>query len=171
MKSTAHVKGHPVHPMLIPYPFALLSSSVAFDVGARVTRRRSWSETGRHLALAGLGSAVVAAIPGIADYFGTVPARTQARRDATYHALCNVSALVCFAVASARRQDDRRLTDSGVALGVIGTALLSLGGWLGGELVYHEHIGVVDAPLRPLSPQDSARITAEHPVTTRAIRS
>lgn len=171
MKSTAHIMGHPVHPMLIPYPFALLSSSVAFDVGARVTQRASWSQTGRHLALAGLGSAVVAAVPGIVDYFGAVPARTRARRAATYHALCNVSALACFALANARRQDDGRLPRGGVALGLIGTGLLSVAGWLGGELVYQEHIGVVDAPLRELPPHDNARITAVHPVTTRAIRS
>jgi uncharacterized membrane protein len=171
MKSTAHIGGHPVHPMLIPYPFALLSSSVAFDIGANVARRPSWSQTARHLVFAGLGSAVVAAVPGIVDYFGTVPARTRARRDATYHAVCNVSALVCFGLAAARRRDDGRLPDGGVALALLGTGLLSLGGWLGGELVYQQHIGVVDAPLRDLASHDSARITAEHPVTTRAIRS
>ena len=154
MKSTAHVNGHPVHPMLIPYPFALLSSSLAFDIGATVSGRASWSQTGRHLAAAGLGSAVVAAVPGIVDYFGSVPARTRARRDATIHALCNVSALACFVLSGSRREANGRLPRTGVAFGVIGTALLSLGGWLGGELVYHQHIGVVDAPLREMPFRD-----------------
>lgn len=34
MKSTVHINGHPIHPMLIPYPFALLSAATAFDVAA-----------------------------------------------------------------------------------------------------------------------------------------
>ena len=51
MKSTAHLNGHPIHPMLIPYPFALLSSAVLFDVGARMQRadrKASWSQTASH---------------------------------------------------------------------------------------------------------------------------
>ena len=144
MKSTAHIKGHPIHPMLIPYPFALLSSAVLFDIGARITGRSSWSQTADHLTTAGLGSAVVAAVPGIVDYFGTIPPRSTARRSATLHALSNVSALVCFAVARSHRSDDRHLPNTGLACALAGTALLSLGGWLGGELVYHDHVAVVD---------------------------
>lgn len=151
MKSTAHVNGHPIHPMLIPYPFALLTSAVAFDVGARMGGRRSWSETARHLTTAGLGSALVAAVPGIVDYFGSVPPRSQSRRDATKHALCNLSALACFAFAHARREEDGRLPAAGLALGLVGTGLLSLGGWIGGELVYHQHVAVIDEP-EPAAP-------------------
>ena len=144
MKSTAQVYGHPLHPMLIPYPFALLSSAVVFDAGARAGRT-SWSRTARHLTNAGLATALVAAVPGIVDYFGSVPPRTNARRTATQHALSNVSGLVCFALARFRRDpDDGHLPNSGLALTLLGTGLLSLGGWLGGQLVYHEHIGVVD---------------------------
>ena len=144
MKSTAQVHGHPLHPMLIPYPFALLSSAVVFDAGAR-GGRPAWSQTARHLTNAGLATALLAAVPGIVDYFGSVPPRTKARRTATQHALSNISGLVCFAVARARRDaKDGHLPNAALALTVLGTGLLSLGGWLGGQLVYHEHIGVVD---------------------------
>ena len=150
MRSTAQVKGHPIHPMLIPYPFALLSSALAFDVGSRMTGRDSWSQTAAHLTNAGLATAVVAAVPGIVDYFGTIPPRTTARRSATQHALSNVSALVCFVLAKSNRDRNRRLPNTGLALALIGTGLLSLGGWLGGELIYHEHVGVVDDPSQKL---------------------
>lgn len=142
MKSTAHLYGHPIHPMLIPYPFALLSSAVAFDIGARIAGQPEWARTARHLTSAGLGSALVAAVPGIIDYFGTVPRHTSARRHATQHALCNVAALLCFAAARARRRDDEHLPAAGLSLALAGTGLLSIGGWLGGELVYHERVGV-----------------------------
>lgn len=153
MKSTAHINGHPIHPMLIPYPFALLTSAVAFDVAANASGRRSWAQTARHLTSVGLGSALVAAVPGIIDYFGTVPRHTTARRSATQHALCNVAALVCFAAARTMRRDDERLPAPGLSLALAGTGLLSIGGWLGGELVYHEHVAVVDESAPRLLPE------------------
>jgi uncharacterized membrane protein len=155
MKSTAHINGHPIHPMLIPYPFALLSAAAVFDIGAAVTSRRSWAETARHLTVAGLGTALVAAVPGIIDYFGTVPPHTTARRSATQHALCNLSALACFAVGESRRREDGRLGPAGLTLATIGTGLLAVAGWLGGQLIYHEHIGV-DEEARPLQLARSA---------------
>src|SRR5688572_25669340 len=109
MKSTAHINGHPIHPMLIPYPFALLSSAAVFDLGASMGGRESWSHTASHLTTAGLGTALVAAVPGVIDYFGTVPPGTTARRSATQHALSNISALVCFALATSTRREDGRL--------------------------------------------------------------
>lgn len=161
MKSTAHVGGHPIHPMLIPYPFALLSTAAVFDLAAAATSRTGWAQTARHMTVAGLGTALAAAVPGIVDYFGTVPPRTAARRSATQHALCNVSALACFAAAESRRQDDGQLPSGGLALALLGTGLLGLGGWLGGELVYHEHIGIADedAPRRQLEPDIRDNVT------------
>jgi uncharacterized membrane protein len=143
MKSTAHLNGHPIHPMLIPYPFALLTSAVVFDLGSRWAGPE-WSRTAAHLTSAGLGSALAAAVPGVVDYFGTVPPKTKARRSATQHALCNVSALACFAVSQAQRREAGRLPVAGLALSVLGTGLLSLGGWLGGQLIYHDHVAVVE---------------------------
>lgn len=158
MKSTAHLSGHPIHPMLIPYPFALLSSAAVFDIAGAMTSRTEWSQTARHMTTAGLGTALVAALPGIVDDFGTVPPRTAARRTATQHAICNVSALACFVAAGSSREDDGRLRSGGVTLAAIGTGLLAVAGWLGGQLVYHERIGVADdrPPLDRLEPLEHA---------------
>jgi uncharacterized membrane protein len=145
--------------MLIPYPFALLSAATVFDIAARITSERSWSDTARHVKMAGLGTALVAAVPGIVDYFGTVPAHTTASRTATTHALCNVTALACFALSTSERQDDGRLTPRGLALSVVGTAVLFMGGWLGGQLVYHEHIGVEHAMDSDAEAGDEPSIT------------
>ena len=161
MKSTAQINGHPIHPMLIPYPFALLSSAAAFDVGAKITARESWARTAAHLTNAGLGTAVAAAVPGIIDYFGTVPRGTKASRSATQHALFNVSALVCFALGRTMRRADGQLGPRGLALALLGTGLLSAGGWLGGELVYHDRIGVADDVARGYMPEARERVLVE----------
>lgn len=169
MKSTARFAGHPIHPMLIPYPFALLSAATVFDVIDRVVERRAVGATRRdhafgrtagHLQAAGLLSAVAAAIPGIVDYFGSVPRGTQAARHATWHAAANSSALVTFLLAQREREADGETTDRGLGLALLGTVLLGAGGWLGGNLVYHHHIGVDDeSPTAQLEPgQDRRRL-------------
>jgi uncharacterized membrane protein len=122
--------------MLIPYPFAFLSGAAAFDVAAAARGNDEWARTASHLRTVGLASALVAAVPGIIDYFGTVP-EGKPRQTATAHALSNVSALVCFAGAMGGERTRRTL-----GLQILGTALLSLGGWLGGHLAYHHQIGV-----------------------------
>lgn len=145
MKSTARFAGHPMHPMLIPYPFALLSAATVFDVlGRQGNGHGAYARTAGHLQTAGLLSAVVAAVPGIVDYFNSVPRGTDAARHATWHAAFNSSALVAFLLARSERRPDGRTTERGLALSLVGTALLSAGGWLGGSLVYHHHIGVDD---------------------------
>ena len=141
MKSTAHVAGHPIHPMLIPFPFALLSTGAAFDVASAVSGRSEWGRTAEHLTTVGLGTALVAAIPGIVDYFGSVPAGTP-RQHATTHALCNLSAVGCFTIANRQRDNDGTLRRGALTWSLIGVGLLSIGGYLGGELVYRDRVGV-----------------------------
>ena len=145
MKSTAHIGGHPIHPMLIPFPFAFLTGAAAFDVLSASRRDHHLGTTARHLGLAGLASAAVAAVPGLIDYIGTVP-DGEPRQTATRHLALNLSALACFAGAASLRRDDMLPSAPTVALGLAGTVLLSLGGWLGGHLSYHHRIGVHPDP-------------------------
>ena len=144
MKSTANFAEHPIHPMLIPYPFAFLSGALGFRLAASARGSQSLDQTADHLRAAGLASAVVAAVPGIVDYVTAVPAG-RPRTTATFHALSNSGALVCFTAAAlaGRRQRDEA---HGRVLGLeaLGTLLLSVGGWLGGSLSYHHHVGVVE---------------------------
>lgn len=141
MKSAARVGGHPIHPMLIPYPFAFLSSAIAFDAAALAKDDDGLARTARHLTNAGLVTALAAAVPGLVDYLTRVPAG-EPRRTATKHMLSNVSALVFFAAAAAARGSASRAGKGVLALELIGTGLLSVGGWLGGSLSYHHQIGV-----------------------------
>jgi uncharacterized membrane protein len=150
MKSTARFMGHPIHPMLIPYPFAFLSGAAAFNVAAVVRGDGRLAQTGRHLRTVGIAGALAAAVPGLVDYFGTVPAG-KPRETATLHALSNVSALGCFAAAAMTDRSERVAGPATVVLELTGTILLSIGGWLGGELSYHHQIGVDTQEALPLS--------------------
>lgn len=141
MKSAARFKDHPIHPMLIPYPFAFLSGAAAFRIAAAARQDDGFAQTARHLRTAGIAGALAAAIPGLVDYLTVVPAG-RPRQMATVHMLSNVSALGCFAAAALKDRTGDSSARSTIALELIGTALLSVGGWLGGSLTYHHQVGV-----------------------------
>lgn len=141
MKSTASISGHPIHPMLIPYPFAFLTGAAAFDALAATRRDRDLATTARHLGTAGLLTAVVAAVPGIIDYLTAVPSG-RPRETATKHMLSNVTALTCFAAAAAARRENSLPSRDTLVCGLVGSVLLGVGGWLGGKLSYHHQVGV-----------------------------
>jgi nitrite reductase/ring-hydroxylating ferredoxin subunit/uncharacterized membrane protein len=127
--------------MLIPFPFAYLFGAACIDVWARMTNRREWTHTARHMRLLGIGSALVAAVPGIIDYFTAVPPKSSAKDRATKHALANLSALGLFAAAGAGSNGSRPPAWA-LAAEAVGAALLSAGGWMGGTLVYRNQIAV-----------------------------
>jgi nitrite reductase/ring-hydroxylating ferredoxin subunit/uncharacterized membrane protein len=143
MRSSAHFKGHPIHPMLIPFPFAYLFGSALIDVWARATGRLGWFRTAHHMNGLGLMSALVAAVPGLVDYAFAVPPKSSARERATTHMLANLSAVGLFAAARMGRRDaDARSPIWAVAAELSGAGLLAAGGWLGGTLVYRNQIAV-----------------------------
>lgn len=143
MRSKASYKGHPIHPALIPFPFAFLFGAFAFDAAGRLAERAAWWTTGGHLAVAGIVMALVAAIPGLIDYRYTVPPRSSGRTRATRHMLAMLSVVALFAVAVASRGGvTARPGAMQLALEALGAALLVAGAWMGGVLVNRNQIGV-----------------------------
>src|SRR6266542_3852921 len=99
MRSSAHIGGHPIHPMLVAFPAAYLLGSASIDWWARATHRPSWSRTAAHLNTLGIGAALAAAVPGFVDFFRAIPPNSSAKTRATKHMLANLSALALFAVS------------------------------------------------------------------------
>ena len=64
MRSKASIRGHPLHPSLIPFPFAFLWGAFAFDASGRLLGRPAWWATGFYLAIAGVVTALAAAVRG-----------------------------------------------------------------------------------------------------------
>ena len=143
MRSRANIKGHPIHPALIPFPFAFLVGAFAFDAAGVVFDREAMWTTGAYLALAGVGAALVAAIPGFIDYLFTVPPDSSGKSRATKHMLIMLSAVGAFAAAWViRGSAEARPELLQLVLEATGAGLLSIGGWMGGTLAYRNQIGV-----------------------------
>jgi nitrite reductase/ring-hydroxylating ferredoxin subunit/uncharacterized membrane protein len=141
MRSYASIKGHPLHPALVSYPFAFLTGAFAFGLAARVSRNRDLQIVSDHLVPAGLAAGVVAATAGIADYVNTVPPASSAKERATRHGLLNSTAMTLFAASwlYGRRARNRTLP---LALQGLGAAVMTAAGWMGGTLVFRNQIGV-----------------------------
>lgn len=144
MKSKAHIKGHPIHPMLIPFPIAFFVGSVIFDALGLYYENSTFWTTGGYLCVAGIISALLAAIPGLVDYFSTIPPDSEAKTKATWHMVVNVSAIVLFAAAFFMRGTSASIAPDSttILVKVAGLVFLTMGGWLGGTLVYRLQIGI-----------------------------
>ena len=127
--------------MLIPFPFAYLFGAACIDVWARAADRRDWMRTAKHMRMLGIGSALVAAVPGIIDYFTAVPPKSSAKGRATNHALANLSAFGLFAAAGAGEQQIAPASLD-ACRGSRRRRALAIAGWMGGTLVYRNQIAV-----------------------------
>ena len=143
MRSKASFRGHPIHPALIPFPFAFLTGAFLFDAAGWFADRASWWTTGGHLAAAGIVTALVAAVPGFIDYLFTVPPRSTGKRRATRHMLVNLLAVALVAVAWTMRRGMIAGPDIWIlGIELVALALLIVGGWMGGVLVSRNQISV-----------------------------
>jgi nitrite reductase/ring-hydroxylating ferredoxin subunit/uncharacterized membrane protein len=141
LKSYAHVRRHPIHPALIPFPIAFLVATALFDASAWAFDRPAWAAVASYLLPAGLLTGVVAAVPGLLDFLKRVPPESSGRRRAARHGIANAAALAVFFSAWWLRPE------SGAAIGhaaieLLGAAALGYSGWLGGVLVSRNMISV-----------------------------
>jgi nitrite reductase/ring-hydroxylating ferredoxin subunit/uncharacterized membrane protein len=142
MRSAAHFRGHPIHPMLIPFPFAFLTGAFLFDVAGRATGHATWWVTGGYLAILGIAAALLAAVPGFIDYLRTVPPQSSGKSRATTHMLLNLTVVIVFLLATWLRRGSVAPGTAVLALEGLAIAMLFVGGWLGGVLVSRNQISV-----------------------------
>jgi len=142
MRSRAHFKAHPLHPALIPFPFAFLAGTAVFDIAGVFGDSRALSITAAHLTLAGIAAGLLAAVPGVIDYLHSVPPNSSGKKRATFHGAGNVAALLLFALAFALRRNDWTATTATILIQVGGALVLAYAGWLGGTLVTRNLISV-----------------------------
>lgn len=151
MESRAKLFGHPIHPMLIPFPLGLLGMAVIFDLLARFAGQAALGQASRPMIAAGIVTGLLAAIFGAIDW-AAIPAATRAKSVATAHGLGNVVVIALFAIAWQLRRDEPSVAAGlPLALELIGLAVALVTGWLGGELVDRLGVGVdpganLDAP-------------------------
>jgi len=165
MKSKVSVAGHGLHPMLVVFPLGLLGISPLWDILRLSTGQRSWGEVAYWTIVAGVVSALVAAVPGFVDWL-SIPAQTRAKRVGLWHMVINLVVVALFALSLWLRTHSPGgyvLAGAAASLpGWFGVALAVVSAWLGGELVERMGVSVhdranVDAPS-PFARHRPARV-------------
>lgn len=124
--------GHPLHAALTDLPIGAFTAGVSFDYLGAATGRRWPSQIADVATVIGVGSALAAAIAGLADFSEI---EDEQRRVGMAHALLNVLGVSTYAASVwRRRQADRR---GALALATLGYALIVASADLGGQMVYH----------------------------------
>jgi len=143
MESRFKVLGHPVHPMLVMFPLALLVTAVIFDFVDVVGGPRFLGEVAYWNITVGLIGGILAIAAGLVDLLA-IPSRTRAKRIALTHGAVNTGMLLLFAgVWVVRMNADQRGAGGGLfAIELVAVAGAGMGAWLGGELVDRLGVGV-----------------------------
>src|SRR5689334_17573491 len=136
MESRAKSLGHPIHQMLVPFPFGLLATSVIFDIIYLIWGNPTMVVVSYWMVVAGIIGAVAAAPFGLIDFLA-IPSNTRAKSVGAFHGIGNVIVLGLFVASwylrySATGINSYRPSTAALALSFIGFALAGLTGWLGG---------------------------------------
>jgi uncharacterized membrane protein/nitrite reductase/ring-hydroxylating ferredoxin subunit len=142
MRSKIHLKGHPLHPILVGFPIAFFIGTLFFDVLGAIRNGDVYWRTGLYLEILGIVFALLAAIPGIIDYFFIVPPKSSGKKRAGKHGVLNVLMLINFIAVCFYRQNGSPSTFVILSAEAIGVILMGISGWLGGTLVHRNQIGI-----------------------------
>jgi uncharacterized membrane protein len=139
--STAAVKSHPVHPILVNFPIALLVTALGADVLYWWTQDAFFARGA--LWLIGVGAAVgaLAALTGFTDFITIRYARQQI--GSWSHMLAGVFTVALAAANLLLRWGDPvdAVLPWGLLLSLDTALMMAFTGWLGGKLTFRHLIG------------------------------
>ena len=147
--------GHPLHPVLTDIPLGAWTMTMVLDAMETRGARAGLARAADASLGVGLAGAVAAAATGLTDWSDTY---ARPRKIGLAHAGLNAGATVLFAASYLLRVSGSRA--AGRVLAATGYVAAVAGAYLGGELVYQEHIGVNHSSGGKL-PEDFTPIIAE----------
>src|SRR5919206_1409868 len=144
--------GHPLHPPLTDATIGIYTGATAFGVLSALGVSERNTATAWWLALVvGLIVTVPTALTGLIDWLG-IEWGSPLWRTATAHLLSMVTATIAFLLAAIFGHGgyvDRDVTGGALILTLIGFAALTLGGWLGGTVVFVHGMRVLNLVSEP----------------------
>lgn len=142
--STAAIGGHPIHPILIPFPIAFLVGAFMADLTYWAVLDPFWARMAVWLVGAGLATGVLASIAGFIDFL-TIQ-RVRNHQAGWIHFIGNAVVLTLAFISLLLRVAD--VEGAVLPWGLVLSALISGGlvvsGWYGGELSYRHKVGVIE---------------------------
>lgn len=147
-RSTASIRGRPLHAMLVPIPIVCFVATLVTDIVYWQTAAMLWADISAWLLIIGLIVSLFAASLGLIDFFGD--RRIRELRSAWIHGLGNIAVLVLsiYNAMIHTRDAYTSVVPSGLILSALVVVILLVTGWNGWTMVYRYGVGV-----RPKEPQ------------------
>lgn len=150
--------GHPLHPMLVVAPAALLPFGFIMDAMHQASGKQSYADAAYYSLMGGLLGGLAAGTAGAMDYM-TIARGTEVKRTANVHALLNAGALVVTAANVAARRRSPRHQGGSLWLSALAAAGVMVSGWFGGRLVYEQGLRVQG--LNPVAGAKEIKVPAD----------
>ncbi|KFN45304.1 hypothetical protein P873_02455 [Arenimonas composti TR7-09 = DSM 18010] len=133
---------HPIHPMLVVFPVAFLSTPLLTDLLFLWLQQPYWAVTSYWLVVGGLAMGLFAACFGIADMFLLRSVRRHV--SAWNHFIAGVMLLALAAAGVWWRHGDplAAVWPFGLLLAAVTAGMTFVTGWLGGTLSFRHGVGV-----------------------------
>lgn len=143
-QSTANIAGHPIHPMLIPFPVAFLVATLVCDVIFWRTGNTAWSTASLYLLGAALVMAALAALAGFTDFLGE--SRIRSLSAAWHHMIGNVVVVLAslWNWFIRYRGGEDGVLPMGLLISLAVVLLLLYTGWRGWEMVYRHRVAIAE---------------------------
>lgn len=137
---------HPLHPMIVHFPIALLLTSVLFDAASHFFKRESLRDSALWLLVLGLIGGIAASIAGdfaeeAAEKAGIAESLIETHESLAFVTMGIFGVLLLWRVFL-RNQFSGRLLAIYLLVATIGVGTLSATGYYGGDLVYEHGAGV-----------------------------
>lgn len=144
-QSTAKIAGHPLHPMIVPFPIAFFTTTLVCDLAFWFSGNPRWSTASLWLLGAGIIMALVAALGGITDFLGD--RRIRDLTAAWWHFLMNLVLVVIEAVNWVLRFEggDNVILPGGIVLSFVAVCVMLFTGWMGWQMVYLHRVGIAES--------------------------
>jgi uncharacterized membrane protein len=141
-RSTANLRGHPLHAMLVPIPIVCFVGTLVTDIVYWRTAAMLWADMSAWLLTVGLIVSVFAVLAGLIDFLGDH--RIRELRAAWVHVLGNTAALILsiFNAFIHTRDAYTSVVPTGLTLSALVVAILLVTGWNGWSMVYRHGVGV-----------------------------
>lgn len=143
--SPASFKGHPSHSILVALPIGLWIFSIVSDLISKFGFGGPvWNDVAFYTLAGGIVGALVAAVPGLIDLLSIQ--NPKSKSIGIWHMIINLLAVALYCVNFWLRTQRAPGDNLPILLSVIGVLLITVSGWLGGELVYVRGVAVKEPP-------------------------
>ena len=141
-RTTAKIAGHPLHPMLVPFPIAFFVATFACDLVVWRGGPAGWATATQWLLGAGLVMAALAALAGLTDVLGEP--RIRAISDVWLHAGGNVVVVLLELYNFYTRYSTgaAAIVPTGLIISLVVVCILLFTGWKGWGMVYRHRVGI-----------------------------